>query len=133
MGFPHVAQLGRVDRIRELTGGKQEVETVWVITSLPADQVDAARLLELVRLYWCIENGTHCPLDVSLGEDECRVRQPNAVTVVGILRRAVLGEARAWARGQRCKRDRNLPTYTAQMSRRLNQVIRLAAGPPEGL
>ena len=98
-----------------------------------AEQVDAARLLELVRLYWCIENGTHYPLDVSLGEDECRVRQPNAVTVVGILRRAVLGEARAWARGQRCKRDRNLPTYTAQMSRRLNQVIRLAAGPPEGL
>ena len=128
MGFPHVVQLGRVDRIRELTGGKQEVETVWVITSLPADQVDAARLLELVRLYWCIENGTHCPLDVSLGEDECRVRQPNAVTVVGILRRAVLGEARAWACGQPCKRDHTISTYTARMSRRINQVIRRPAG-----
>lgn len=133
MGFPHVAQLGRVDRIRELKGGKQEVETVWVITSLPAAQIDAARLLELVRLYWSIESGTHYPLDVSAGEDDCRVRQPNAVTVVGILRRAVQGEARAWARGQPCKRDRNFPTYAARMSHRLNQVIRLAAGAPEGL
>src|ERR1035441_8310149 len=33
MGFPHVLQLARIDRIRELKRGKQEVETVWVITS----------------------------------------------------------------------------------------------------
>ena len=128
-----MAQLGRVDRIRELKGGKQTVETVWVITSLPAEPIAAARLLELVRLYWSIESGTHYPLDVSAGEDDCHVRQPNAVTVLGILRRAVLGEARAWARGQPCQRNRNFPTYAARMSRRINQVIRLAAGPPEGL
>ena len=88
MGFPQVVQLGRVDRIREGKKGKQEVEPVWDITSLPADRVDAARLLELVRLYWSIENGTHYPLDVSTGEDACHVRQPNAVTLLGILRRA---------------------------------------------
>lgn len=65
MGFPHAHQLGRVDRIRELKGGKQELETVWIITSLTADQAEATRLLELVRLYWSIEKGTHYPLDVS--------------------------------------------------------------------
>jgi hypothetical protein len=63
MGFPHTHQLARVDRIRELKGGKQEVETVWIITSLTADQADATRLLELVRLYWSIENGTEWRLD----------------------------------------------------------------------
>ena len=78
----------------------QEVETVWIITSLTADQADAARLLELVRLYWTIENGTHYRLDVSAGEDQCRVRHPVSVTVFGILRRAVQGEYRAWARRQ---------------------------------
>ena len=129
MGFPHGVQLARVDRIRELQRGKQEVETVWIITSLSAAQADAARLLELVRWYWCIENGTHYPLDVSAGEDQCRVRHPVSVTVLGILRRAVQGEYRAWARGQPRKRDRTFPTFRDTMSRRLNQVIRLAAGP----
>ena len=130
MGFPHVHQLARVDRVRELKGGKQEVETVWIITSLTADQADATRLLELVRLYWSIENGTHYPLDVSAGEDRCRVRHPVSVTVLGILRRAVQGEYRAWARGQSRKRDRTFPTFRDRMSRRLNLVVRLAAGSP---
>ena len=61
MGFPHVAQVARIDRIRELKSGRQEVETIWIITSLTATQADAARLLELVRQYWSIENGTHYP------------------------------------------------------------------------
>ena len=128
MGFPHAHQLARIDRIRELKGGKQEVETVWILTSLTADEADAARLLQLIRLYWCIENGTHYPLDVSAGEDQCRVRHPVSVTVLGILRRAVQGEYRAWARNQPCKRDRTFPTFRDKMSRRLNHVIRLAAG-----
>ena len=128
MGFPHAVQLARVDRIRELHGGKQEVETVWIITSLTSGEADAARLLELVRLYWSIENGTHYPLDVSAGEDQCRVRHPISVTVLGILRRAVQGEYRAWARGQPRKRDRTFPTFRDRMSRRLNQVILLATG-----
>ncbi len=128
MGFPHVVQLARVDRIRELSGGKQEVETVWIITSLTAEQADAARLLELVRLYWSIENCTHYPLDVSAGEDQCRVRHPVSVTVFGILRRAVQGEYRSWAKAKRCKRDRTFPTFRDLMSRRLHQVVALAAG-----
>lgn len=130
MGFPHAVQLARIDRIRELKGGKQEVETVWIITSLTSSEADAARLLELARLYWSIENGTHYPLDVSAGEDQCRVRHPVSVTVLGILRRAVQGEYRAWARAQPRKRDRSFPTFRDRMSRRLNQVVLLAAGHP---
>lgn len=124
MGFPHVAQVARIDRIRELKNGRQEVETIWIITSLTAAQADAARLLELARQYWCIENGTHYPLDVSAGEDRCRVRHPVAATVLGILRRAVQGEARAWIRRQPRARDRTCPTFLAKMSRRRDAVIR---------
>jgi hypothetical protein len=124
MGFPHAAQVARLDRIRELKGGKQEAETVWVVTSLTAQQANAERLLELVRTYWSIENGTHYRLDVSAGEDRCRVRHPVAATVLGILRRAVQGEYRAWARGQPRKRDRTYPTFRDRMSRRINLAVR---------
>ena len=128
MCFPHAAQVARIDRLRQIKGGQQEVETVWIITSLTAEQATPERLLELVRLYWCIENGTHHPLDVSAGEDLCRVRHPVSATVLGVLRRAVQGEYRAWKRRQRCKRDRTFPTFRDQMSRRIGHVIRLAIG-----
>jgi hypothetical protein len=128
-GFPHVAQVARMDRIRELKSGRQEFETVWIITSLTAAPADAARLLELARPYWCIENGTHYPLDRSAGEDRCRVRHPVAATVLGLLRRAVQGEARAWARRQPRIRDRTCPTFLAKMSRRLGEVIRCITRP----
>lgn len=124
MGFPHAAQVARLDRIRELKGGKQEAETVWVVTSLTAQQANSERLLELVRTYWSIENGTHYRLDVSAGEDRCRVRHPVAATVFGILRRAVQGEYRAWARDQPRKRDRTYPTFRDRMSRRINLAVR---------
>ena len=129
MGFPHVAQVARIDRIRQLRNGRQEVETIWIITSLTAAQADAARLLDLARQYWSIENGTHYPLDVSAGEDRCRVRHPVAATVLGILRRAVQGEARAWIRRQPRARDRTCPTFFAKMSRCLGEVIRLISCP----
>ncbi len=128
MGFPHVLQLARLDRIRQLSAGRQEVETVWLMTSLSLEQANAARLLELARQYWSIENGTHYRLDVSAGEDRCRVRHPVATTVLGILRRAVQGEYRAWARRQRKAPDSTCPAFQEKMSRRLNLVIRYLIG-----
>ena len=128
MGFPHVAQLARLDRIRQLSPGRQEVETVWLVTSLSLQQADAARLLELARQYWSIENGTHYRLDVSGGEDGCRVRHSVASTNLGILRRAVQGEYRAWARHQRKARDSTCPAFLEKMSRRINLVIRYLTG-----
>jgi len=128
MGFPQVAQLARLDRIRQLKGGKEEVETVWIISSLGPEKADAARLLELARQYWSIEKGTHQRLDVSAGEDRCRVRHPVATTVLGILRRAVQGEYRAWARRQRRARDSTCPAFLEKMSRRVDSVLRYLLG-----
>jgi hypothetical protein len=128
MGFPHVAQLARLDRIRELNHGRQEVETVWLITSLAPEKADAARLLQLARQYWSIENGTHHRLDVSSAEDRCRVRHPISATVLGVLRRAVQGEYRAWAERQRKARDSTCPAFQERMSRRVNLVLRYLLG-----
>jgi hypothetical protein len=36
--------------------GQESVETVYAITSLTADQADAARLLALSRNHWSIES-----------------------------------------------------------------------------
>lgn len=129
LGFPHAAQVARLDRIRELKDGRQEVETVWVVTSLTAAEASPERLLELARLYWCIEDGTHYPLDVSAGEDRCRVRHPIAATVLGILRRAAQGEAKAWMRRQPCPRDRTVPTFFAKMNHRVGQIVRSLTRP----
>ena len=128
MGFPHVVQVARLDRIRQLNPWRQEVETVWLITSLSPEQADPARLLELARLYWTIENGTHYRLDVSSAEDRCRVRHPVAATVLGLLRRAVQGEYRAWARRQRKARDSTCPAFQEKMGRRVDRVIRYLTG-----
>lgn len=128
LGFPHAAQVARLDRIRAHQNGKQEVETVWLVTSLGPEEANLQRLLELARQYWCIENGLHYRLDVSAGEDRCHVRQPVAATVYGILRRAVQGEFRAWARAQPRARDRTFPTFRDLMGRRINRVIRYALG-----
>src|SRR5260221_9670521 len=129
MGFPHVAEVAGMHRMRQLRRGLQKVETIWIIPALGGAQADRAGLLELARQYWSIENGTHYPLDVSAGEDRCRVRHPVAATVLGILRRAVQGEARAWIRRQPRARDRTCPTFFAKMSRRLGEVIHLITCP----
>lgn len=73
-----------------VAAGKTSVEVVQGITSLGRDQADAARLLELVRGHWGIENGLHWVRDVTLGEDACRVRTGSAPQALAALRNAVV-------------------------------------------
>ena len=72
-----------IERIRAHVSGKQEVETVWVVTSLSPDQADAARLLALARQYWSIENGLHYRLDVSGAEDRSPRETPGGCNGLG--------------------------------------------------
>ena len=58
-----------------------------------------------------------------------RDAHPVAATVLAILRRAVPAEARAWASRQPRARDRTRPTFLAEMSRRLGDVIRCLTRP----
>ena len=45
---------------------------------------------EAVRGHWSIENRLHWQLDVTFGEDQCRVRQGHADTNCSLLRRTAL-------------------------------------------
>jgi hypothetical protein len=70
--------------------GEKKVEVVYGITSLGPERADAARLLELVRGHWGIENGSHYRRDVTLGEDASRIRTGSAPQVMAALRSAVI-------------------------------------------
>lgn len=93
---PHWTDLGQIYRItrERRESGKHTVEVAYRITSLKPDQADAARLLELDRGHWGIENGLHHVRDVTLGEDACRVRSGNAPQLLAATRNLALGMLR---------------------------------------
>ena len=81
--FPCVAQVALLRRhLRQ-----HQPETVALVTSLPPDQLNAAQWLADNRAAWGIENGLHLRLDVSHRDDQCRVRLPQSMRVMGLLRR----------------------------------------------
>ena len=63
---------------------------MYAITSLTAEQADAARLLALSRNHWSIENRLHYVRDVTCREDQCRTRARAAPQVLAALRNTVL-------------------------------------------
>jgi hypothetical protein len=65
------------------------------ITSLTPGKADAARLLALSRGHWRVENRLHWVRDVTLREDECRVRHSGIAQTLAALRNAVVRLLRA--------------------------------------
>lgn len=87
--WPKLAQVVRVERERRVKGAVS-VEVAYFITSLDRSRANAARLLELIRRHWGIENEVHHVRDVSLGEDACRVRTGSSPQVLAALRNTTL-------------------------------------------
>jgi len=63
--------------------------TVHGITNLTATGADDARLAQLVRGHWSIENSIHWVRDMTFGEDAHRARTGNAPTVLAAIRNLV--------------------------------------------
>ena len=89
-----MGQVFRIERRRQIRG-KESVEVVRGITSLSPKRADAERLLELSRGHWCVENRLHWVRDVTLREDECRVRHKHIAQSLAALRSAVVRLLRA--------------------------------------
>lgn len=66
---------------------KTSTELRYYISSLAAD---AAKHAHAIRQHWSIENQLHWQLDVSYGEDGCKVRKDNGAENFSVLRRATL-------------------------------------------
>jgi hypothetical protein len=98
---------------RQHVGRKDE--TVGLITDWPPEGLDAAHWLKANRLAWGIENGTHQRLDVSLNEDRCRVRSPNALWILGMLRRLVISLFMHWRPRHRKPRHQSLTDFQSAL------------------
>ena len=74
-GFPHAAQVVQVTRkTRDLKARRWRTVTIYAITSLTHAQASPARLADLLRGHWAIENGLHYIRDVTFAEDPSQLR-----------------------------------------------------------
>jgi hypothetical protein len=91
MDFPHAEQVFMIERRTEyLRSGRERTEIAYGLSSLSAQQATAARLLELNRGHWEIENRVHWVRDVSFDEDRCRIRTGSAARVMATIRNLVI-------------------------------------------
>ena len=81
--FPLAEQVALL--LRQTQGRKDEL--VALITSVEPSRLDATNWLHLNRDHWGIENGLHQRLDISHNDDRCRVRNKNAMLVLGMMLR----------------------------------------------
>ena len=96
--WPHLAQVFKLERTVWQQGVPTLHEVRYGVTSLPRTVAEAARLLEIARAEWGIENGLHYRRDVALQEDACQLRRGGGPQVMAALNNAVislLGQAHA--------------------------------------
>jgi predicted transposase YbfD/YdcC len=84
--WPDVASVVMVERVRR-TATRTQRERHYYLSSLPPKvQV----LHQAVRQHWRVENDLHWCLDVSFGEDRCRIRHHRAAENLAMVRRMAL-------------------------------------------
>ena len=87
---------------------------VYLLSSLTLEELQAHGMLSLKRGYWIIESRLHHCLDITLREDQSRVRNGRAARVLGSIRRVVVSLANAavdQARKQNPKTKCNTRTF----------------------
>lgn len=98
-----------------------------LITSLPPEQLSAARWLLRNRQHWGIENGLHARLDLSRRDDQCRLQNRNAVWVHGIFARLANSLFMEWRSQQPKPAHKSTTDFAAFMAadhaRRLLLVV----------
>lgn len=77
---------------QRLVKGKETMEQRYYISSLEAD---AWKIGRAIRSHWSVENKLHWQLDVSYGEDDCKVRKDNGAENFSVIRRATLNLLKA--------------------------------------
>lgn len=86
--WPKLGCFVRVRSTREIRG-KLSRQDRFFLSSLSGR--DAARLLDLVRGHWSVENQLHWSLDVTFGEDHSRVRMGHAAEHLSRIRGVAVG------------------------------------------
>lgn len=109
--WPGLAQVFRIERTWQ-EKGKQHRQVRYGITSLPKEIGTPARLLQLRREHWLIENRLHRAKDVNLGEDASLIHHGQGPTVCSLLRDASLNLLRRAGRTRIASAMRDYAQHT---------------------
>jgi len=82
-----LAAIGMAVRVTRHGDGRETHETRYYITSR---WMSGEKFAAAVRGHWGIENSLHWQLDVTFGEDQCRVRKGHADANLSLVRRTCL-------------------------------------------
>jgi predicted transposase YbfD/YdcC len=126
--FPHLEQAFRIERVvTKLDGSRlreHEVEICFGFTSLSKKKADAARLLDLNRGHWSIENKVHYVRDRTFDEDRSQIRKKNAPQTMACLRNLAISVLRLAGAG-----NGQIPAALRLCSRRVRAPLRLLGLP----
>jgi hypothetical protein len=127
VGFPGARLAARLEtRVRRK--GKWCREVVYLLSSMTLEELQAQGMLLLKRGYWVVESRLHHCLDISMQEDQSRVRTPRAARILGSIRRVVLSFANAAV-----DQARRLNPKTKDNTKSFQQRFRSARGGRERL
>lgn len=127
VGFPGARLAARLET-RVKRNGHWSREVVYLVSSLSLEELQALGMLSLKRGYWVVESRLHHCLDITLREDQSRVRTPGAARVLGTLRRVVVSLANAAV-----NRDRQKNPKTKRNTKSFQKRFRSARGGRERL
>lgn len=107
-GFPGARLAARLEtRVKRKGKGKGKGqwsrEVNYLVSSFTLQELQAQGMLSLKRDYWVIESRLHHCLDITLREDQSRVRTPRAARILGTIRRVVVSLANAAVNRKRKK------------------------------
>ncbi len=94
MGFPGACLAARLET-RVKRKGQWHREVVYLVSSLTLAELQAEGVLALKRGYWVVETRLHHCLDITLRENQSRVRTPRDARILGTLHRVVVSRANA--------------------------------------
>jgi len=89
-GFPGIELILRIDTEITKAGSMIAQESRYLIASLGGDEVSPARLMELVRGHWSVENGLHFIKDRWWDEDRQWSIRPGLAERLAMLRDSAL-------------------------------------------
>jgi len=120
IGFPHARLAVRVVRTRrDVRTAATSTEIVYAVTSLTWDDVTPARLADIIRGHWAIENRVHHVRDTTFDEDASQIRTGTAPQVMATLRNIAIGVLRTRHHA------RNVAAATRSVGRRTELLLNL--------
>lgn len=122
LGLAGAAQLILI--LRTVTAkGPTTTTRSYFVTSRTAQRLEPIGLLQLRRRQWGIESICHQRLDVSLHEDQSRVRSVSGVAVLGVLSRISLALFQADCRRPQPLRDKTFPVWSGRLQKRPRPML----------